>query len=413
MDLELEAVLAEALGDCDPLELLLQDEQLTQVAEEVFPDMLNTYQPDADCRFEDVTDDYDILKDVLGDDNNKSEEATPEVMQQQQNTFVPSPQSNSSDSNNSTVGDYNSKKKDKSPKIGADLAFDLSKKRQVPERGAPCVACGRPTKGHYYYQAIVCHSCRAFFGRAIKGEAHKDFVCVSVIDGSACPLNSKSWKSCQRCRFQRCRDVGMKFPDEDAVATPKNSRLAIVMEEGGRLDFTAEYVRKTKVMLSPITSLTTEEKFAVEQIMMKHHCSTNYSIAKLMRSNLKLLRNTLEIFYRGKPYPLETYKVLEDYMSYGALQDFLDGSAWSQTDGLSHKDHAKLVSANFPLVSELQEVARVDTVQVEDLEKLMGKLTLGLDNEEQTAIQNIYSEVVGNFIISFQRQTLIKLITGY
>ena len=56
-----------------------------------------------------------------------------------------------------------------------------------------------------------CSSCRAFFRRSVQNKAFIDFVCRSQQKHSKfCDINSKSWKSCKYCRFQKCQKSGMR-----------------------------------------------------------------------------------------------------------------------------------------------------------------------------------------------------------
>lgn len=70
-----------------------------------------------------------------------------------------------------------------------------------------CPVCGNPAGKHSFYGARTCNSCRAFFRRSIQGGRQGDFRCKF---GQKCVIDSKSWKSCQKCRFERCLEAGMK-----------------------------------------------------------------------------------------------------------------------------------------------------------------------------------------------------------
>ena len=77
----------------------------------------------------------------------------------------------------------------------------------VPLSG--CQVCGVSGSGeHNYYGGQCCNSCRAFFRRAVRSDSHRRFVCK--MGSNECNLNSKSWKSCQRCRFNKCLNSGMR-----------------------------------------------------------------------------------------------------------------------------------------------------------------------------------------------------------
>ncbi len=71
-----------------------------------------------------------------------------------------------------------------------------------------CRVCDAPADHHVHYGAICCPSCRAFFRRSVQSDV--DFVCKSKAAGK-CTLRRRSkLRACQRCRFDRCLNVGMR-----------------------------------------------------------------------------------------------------------------------------------------------------------------------------------------------------------
>jgi len=82
------------------------------------------------------------------------------------------------------------------------------------DEGRPptCPVCGNEAGKHSYYGGQVCNSCRAFFRRSVQNRAHERFKCKSGAQGMdrVCSINSRSWKSCQACRFKKCLEAGMK-----------------------------------------------------------------------------------------------------------------------------------------------------------------------------------------------------------
>eukprot|EP00095_Tigriopus_kingsejongensis_P006343 snap_masked-scaffold804_size94796-processed-gene-0.11 protein:Tk06343 transcript:snap_masked-scaffold804_size94796-processed-gene-0.11-mRNA-1 annotation:"estrogen-related receptor isoform x4" len=71
-----------------------------------------------------------------------------------------------------------------------------------------CPVCGNVAGKHSYYGGQVCSSCRAFFRRSVLGKSYSGFKCAQDV---TCQINSKSWKSCRLCRFQKCLQSGMKI----------------------------------------------------------------------------------------------------------------------------------------------------------------------------------------------------------
>ena len=73
-----------------------------------------------------------------------------------------------------------------------------------------CKVCLRP-KGEIKkaFGGRSCPSCRAFFERMIASGKVGQLACAS--GSGICHINSRSWKSCKKCRLQRCLNLaGMK-----------------------------------------------------------------------------------------------------------------------------------------------------------------------------------------------------------
>ena len=84
-----------------------------------------------------------------------------------------------------------------------DHSPDALSKRERPV----CPICGHEAGKHSHYGGKGCASCRAFFRRSVQNKSYQNFACAK---NKNCAIDSKSWKSCRYCRFQRCLDSGMK-----------------------------------------------------------------------------------------------------------------------------------------------------------------------------------------------------------
>ena len=76
-----------------------------------------------------------------------------------------------------------------------------------------CLVCRAAvaTRHVHYGAAAACNSCRAFFRRAAQSSNYAGFACsVSGNSSERCVIRPKSWKSCQKCRFELCLQAGMK-----------------------------------------------------------------------------------------------------------------------------------------------------------------------------------------------------------
>ena len=70
-----------------------------------------------------------------------------------------------------------------------------------------CHVCGDIASKHSYYGGQACHSCRAFFRRAVQTEYNLAYFCKK--DGT-CEITLITRKKCQYCRYQACLAAGMR-----------------------------------------------------------------------------------------------------------------------------------------------------------------------------------------------------------
>ncbi|XP_053262058.1 bile acid receptor isoform X4 [Podarcis raffonei] len=66
-----------------------------------------------------------------------------------------------------------------------------------------CVVCGDKASG-YHYNALTCEGCKGFFRRSITKNA--TYKCKN---GGNCEMDMYMRRKCQKCRLQKCKEVGM------------------------------------------------------------------------------------------------------------------------------------------------------------------------------------------------------------
>ncbi|XP_053107326.1 bile acid receptor isoform X1 [Hemicordylus capensis] len=66
-----------------------------------------------------------------------------------------------------------------------------------------CVVCGDKASG-YHYNALTCEGCKGFFRRSITKNA-----VYKCKNGGNCEMDMYMRRKCQKCRLQKCREVGM------------------------------------------------------------------------------------------------------------------------------------------------------------------------------------------------------------
>ncbi len=119
-----------------------------------------------------------------------------------------------------------------------------------------CEVCRSPSEGYCYFRTIVtCSSCRAFFNRSVKNNAHALYVCVNVSCDKQCSIDSGSWRSCKKCRFDRCLQVGMGVKDKK--------------EEDFKMWQIAIQEENLRKALTLSDKLSIDEKFFLQEIILK------------------------------------------------------------------------------------------------------------------------------------------------
>ncbi len=395
MDSDLVEDLEEALEGVDPVEFLLADPDLMGVAEEVWG-LINCQEEDGSNRFEDVTATEPAVDGIEQDhlyDNGAG-------LSLEMGVASPASSSGSPWSDASSPAQ----------------PVDTKSKRSAPRKrhgrrtvGATCLACDRPARGYHYYGVVVCNSCRAFFARAIKDDAYKNFICEIGGIENACCTNTKS---CQKCRFNLCLKIGMTIPDGESSKTAncskthnenvnlENKRVAVVNDRNNE-ELCAGYgnivVQQARRLLQLADTLTEDEKLAMQDLTARQVKLAYISIANLVRSNINIFVAAMEFFYEGKSYPLEMHKQTEDYMLYHsannreALNEF-------PLNKLKKKDVSKLIMANFPLAAEYVNAYNMNKrtgvkEQVEDYINTLINEGEG-DKEFKEVIRDIYSKVI-------------------
>ncbi len=354
MEKQLQEDLAEVLEGLDPLELLIQDPALAQVAEEVneliesaggLPDNANL--PARDDSGSPATENF-ITK--LSSDSEHSAESSDTA-----NTKLVSSGTLPSQHGNKSI------------------------------LKVPCEVCGRPAGGRLYYGAATCNSCRAFFSRSSKDNAYENFVCVNVDsdNNNLCQIDSTSWKSCQKCRYKKCEHVGMSMKSRKFHSGNETF-----------LSFLLGHHLRTALILTD--KLNNDERFFIRSIVLKRLNAKSEYRTKFLLHDSEQFRCRLEQFYQSKAMNLKKFKTFEDFVTYCQIQNFSNGEF--SDDGLTKKDRVKLLINNFPLVIEFFEAYRLEMEKwkkfdpVTYLEDTIKDLSL----EKKAQYHGIFNEVTQN-----------------
>ena len=106
-----------------------------------------------------------------------------------------------------------------------------------------CRICksSKASKHSYYGASEICPSCRGFFMRAVQTQFY------TLFDHNAkvkCAIDSKNRKSCKKCRFEKCLQVGMKIK---YVKTAQNRCHQILNSMEKPKYFTDYFVEKSNI----------------------------------------------------------------------------------------------------------------------------------------------------------------------
>ncbi len=274
-----------------------------------------------------------------------------------------------------------------------------------------CAACNGPSEGVRSFGAVVCMSCRQFFIRSTKNSSHQKFACQRVgpnINRSSCYVNSKSWKSCQKCRFDRCLKVGMVIPQIEGARTPRrnNSQKSPLVVKSSRPSHGHVVHRMLKDNLSRMItmrireqtfntkSFTSEDMSRVEQYLNIHVDFTTKVFGDLARLDIGAFRMMMEFIFEGKFYPVYMQKQVDDYQKFCARDLFLKQTGYP-FDAVKANDRLRLAVCNGPLVLEYVLASKLGKTSdnEEELDHIIGILTNDPDPAFGCQVKDIYCKV--------------------
>lgn len=178
-----------------------------------------------------------------------------------------------------------------------------------------CQVCDAKAGKHNYYGGNVCTSCRGFFRRSVQSKQYPLFVCIASgnnnnLNGTPkgvekethalCKINSKSRKSCKKCRFVRCINCGMRrawvLSDEDRMKrllqrTNKRNQLSI------KKQMTFHF--------------THEEKLLVERLKCMIYAYGYSAYYETFGEDLEIFRAYVNAIYNRQPIPYRVIKKIE------------------------------------------------------------------------------------------------------
>ena len=221
--------------------------------------------------------------------------------------------------------------------------------------GGVCQVCGSKATKYLHYGTSACHSCRAFFRRAVDGNKFEQFKCKVEQN---CQVQSKSWKSCKYCRFQRCLGAGMRA---SWVLSEEQKKVRSASRKGSSETTVACRSLKKPSLPRPFEETFTRDDFLHLKNLYNAMLDIDVNTCtKWLKSlGFKFLRESLataEQVGRFNDKVIMSYKDLSYQVTEVMLENF-SGLC------LEEKEKQCLLKQNVPLLQALETVFLVVTTQ--------------------------------------------------
>ncbi len=290
---------------------------------------------------------------------------------------------------------------------------DKGNKNMGPTNSCVCSVCGKPAKGHKYYGVVTCLSCKAFFSRSMKGEAYKTYLCKNPILESGCFVNSKSWISCQSCRFGQCLAAGMVMPSKEKKSIEKVEPGCNAKNIQSKAEIKADPRRdmiNLKRLLQPSTLITLEEKLKLEKLLLASANIRWKVVVDLCRKNMELLPPILQFVFYGDIYPMPIKQKVDDYCVVCRTEEYIN-SEGPLGDDIRPMDRLRLVAENIPLVHEYLVASKIGKTLVYDLdvEAYFSATPKEEDKNLHNQARSMYSQVTNSITKCLSHYCLFQI----
>ena len=207
-----------------------------------------------------------------------------------------------------------------------------------------CKVCFKPTAGHYkFYGARVCHSCRAFFRRSVQGNNSDSFVCDAI---GCCSIDSKSWKSCKKCRFEKCLAIGMQTAW--VLTVPERKIRNSIREEGRKL---RRWRRRQEpaIGINLVLPFSAEESSFLRDILQRGFYRLFKNSVDYCYAHPDMFDESNHVFLCGKTFSYQAIKILQDELT-SVPRGYFSGFYDSILEEVDPDDRIVLLTRNLPLV---------------------------------------------------------------
>lgn len=220
-----------------------------------------------------------------------------------------------------------------------------------------CHVCGNAAGKHNYYGGQVCNSCRAFFRRSVQSNSYQKFQCAK---SNNCEINSKSWKSCQWCRFQKCLSSGMhiKWVLSDSERKERSKRRA-----ANRLrkqeDISKALALKKRY---PADVFTLDDEIQIKGLIGSCLDFVMEEGLKYYATNLGAWEEVLKSAFYGTSITKSTLQSLEAFSTFTASKFYRN---WHEMNDLTDRDRNVLLAKNYPVIISFVNAQNIDSPLVE------------------------------------------------
>ena len=186
---------------------------------------------------------------------------------------------------------------------GLDLSSPTSKVRSnrissgCEGKSRTCKVCNEIAGKHNYYGANVCISCRGFFRRSVQSKQHMIFSCPGKESNQTCIIDSKSRRSCKKCRYDKCLKAGMRAV---WVLTPEERKRRVQMRTF------------PKVEKATILQFTNEERKIVDRLIDMVYSFSYAKYYQRFGEDLDAFKGWMNAVYCSKPMTYEALKRFEE-----------------------------------------------------------------------------------------------------
>ena len=273
---------------------------------------------------------------------------------------------------------------------------NVKRKSAVSTEPNSCHVCNNPAGKHSYYGGKVCTSCRAFFRRWVLSDktSPDQFECLQKTDDDQqCDIDSKSWKSCKRCRFQKCLQAGMR--STWVLSEPDRRSRKVVREEARKKRREQEHKKNTTItrevdMLVKVPSqqFTLSESTWLLQLYNRGF-DHNYKVAgNFYKKHLDVLDHALQVWRTGTTVAYDNYKLIEDNLL-TPRSEFFVKYYQSEMSDLDPGDRKALEDANYVLAVDFFQATLYNCPEVTRKHFFRVEQMLALDGDYQVIIDKM------------------------